>query len=324
MTDTDSLLIKSARSDVSDAIAEVFSGLDDEYNIRLGELRSDAFAQYDKAVEDGTDGFWTPYGLARTYEPARADENAVAVVMTVAETSGGPHPNDWLTTLNFDAKTGELLTLRDICAAGDRSLEEYINSRLAVIGGRLEFVSDFYEGWEETVSDLVLDDVWYFDDEGITIIVNRYIVAPYVYGPQFLTVPYGELTSLLKSEYMPPVHDDGEGTVLVSDSEPLGISSINRLVIDEAGKKFYFTTDGVVYDVRINHGWSSFETFEFFPGNDLYAVNRMTDDDCIFVSTYIPEILPDLMLTYVSGGVEQRFMIMESGEDGHVYLSPCD
>ena len=50
----------------------------------------------------------------------------------------------------------------------------------------------------------------------------------------------------------------------------------------------------------------------------------MTDDDCIFVSTYIPEILPDLMLTYVSGGVEQRFMIMESGEDGHVYLSPCD
>ncbi|MBO6010410.1 MAG: DUF3298 domain-containing protein [Oscillospiraceae bacterium] len=321
-----SILVKSSRSAVSDAIAAAFDELDDEFQLRVGDLRAYAVEQYDRAVEDGTDGFWNPCGLVRRFEPARVDENAVSVLMTESEYLGGAHDSPYVSALNFDTDTGEELTLRSVCAAGDHSLEDYINSRLAAIGARHELAEAFFEGWEDTLGTLVLDDVWYFDAEGITVICNTYLIAPYAAGDIRLTVPYAELTSLLDAKYFPPKHEEdlGGGELVVSDTEPADVTSTNRIVRDEGGKKFYFTTEGTLYNVRITLGTSNFETLEYVPVRDVYALSRMTPDDCIAVQTFIPEILPDLMISYVSGGEEKSFLISESGMDGSVYLIPQD
>ena len=172
----------------------------------------------------------------------------------------------------------------------------------------------------------MLDDVWYFDAEGITVICNTYLIAPYAAGDIRLTVPYAELTSLLDAKYFPPKHEEdlGGGELVVSDTEPADVTSTNRIVRDEGGKKFYFTTEGTLYNVRITLGTSNFETLEYVPVRDVYALSRMTPDDCIAVQTFIPEILPDLMISYVSGGEEKSFLISESGMDGSVYLIPQD
>ena len=321
-----SILVKSSRSAVSDAIAAAFAGLDDRFQLRVGDLRAYAVEQYDRAVEDGTDGFWNPCGLVRRFEPVRVDENAISVLMTESEYLGGAHDNPFVSALNFDTDTGELLSLRDVCAAGDHSLEDYIISRLAVIGARHELVDAFFEGWEDTLGTLVLDDIWYFDTDGITVICNTYLIAPYAAGDIRLTVPYAELTSLLDPKYFPPKHEEdaGGGELKVSDTEPADVTSTNRIVRDEGGKKFYFTTDDTLYNVRITLGTSNFETLEYVPVRDIYALSRMTPDDCIAVQTFIPEILPDLMISFVSGGVETRYLISESGMDGSVYLIPQD
>lgn len=315
----DSILIKSSNSDVSDAIASRLAELDDEYQLELGKIRISAEEFYEEAVSSGTTTMWNKYTLNRIYEPVRMDENAISVIVTISEYLGGAHPTSVLTTCNFDPDTGAVLSLRDVCKAGDRSLEEYINSRLPAIAARDEAAPLFFEGWEDTLSTLVLDKIWYFDETGITVICNQYLIAPYVAGIQYLTVPYAELNSLLDPKYMPAEEADEGGTVSVSGREPTDTSS-TRVVLSEIGERFYFTADATVSNVRLTIGTSDFETFEFTPTHVIYALNRMTPSDSIAVTAYIPEILPDLMLSYTSGGEKYEYLIGQSGYDGSVFL----
>ena len=318
-TGCDSILIKSSNSDVSDAIAAKLAELDDEYQLELGKIRISAAEYYEEAVNSGTTAMWNKYTLDRIYEPVRVDENAISVIVTISEYLGGAHPASVLTTCNFDPDTGAALSLRDVCKAGDRSLEEYINSRLPAIAARDEAAPSFFEGWEETLSTLVLDKIWYFDETGITVICNQYLIAPYVASIQYLTVPYAELNSLLDPKYMPAEESDEGGTIYVSGREPTDTSS-TRVVLSEFGERFYFTTDATVSNVRLTRGMSNFETLEFTPTSVVYALNRMTPSDSIAVTAYLPEILPDLMLSYTSGGAEYEFFICQSGYDGSVFL----
>ncbi len=315
----DSILIKSSDSAVSDAIAAKLAELDDEYQLELGKLRSDAAEYYQEAVDSGTTAMWLKYGLDRNFEPVRMDENAISVVMTYSEYLGGAHPTDMLSTYNFDPDTGALLSLRDVCKAGDHSLEDYINSRLPAIAARDEQAPAFFDGWEETLSKLVLDKIWYFGETGITVICNQYLIAPYASGIQYVTVPYAELNSLLDAKYMPVAEEEASGIVYVSGREPTDTNS-TRVVLAEGGERFYFTTDGTVLNVRLTSGAANFETGEFIPVTDIYALNRMTPADSIAVTAYIPEIIPDLMLSYTTGGVEVQYLIGQSGYDGSVVL----
>lgn len=319
----DNVLIKSSNSVVSDAVASVLAEYDDDFEIELANVRSQAESRFQEAVDSGTDGMWTHYGLYRYFEPVRVDENAVSVILTMSEFLGGAHPSNMLKTLNFDSNTGTLLTLRDVCSSGDHSLEEYINSRLPAIAARDPSASAFYDTYEDTLSKLVLDGIWFFDNDGITVICNEYVIAPYVAGIQYITVPYAELTSLLDPKYLPPEIDSetSGASITVIGGDPDSSYSSMRVVRSDAGEHFFLTTDKPIYNVRLTFGTTDADFTQYVPVRDIYAANRMTPDDCLAIASYIPEIIPDLMLSYVSGGQTFEFFICQSGMDGSVYLS---
>lgn len=104
--------------------------------------------------------------------------------------AGGAHPMDSFLTLNYDGRSGELLTLNDIFKPGyDYKLSNLILNKLDKDVLFNKFTID-------------LPTQFIFKEAGVEFIYNRYEVAPYSAGPQYALVTYENLKELLKEEYL--------------------------------------------------------------------------------------------------------------------------
>lgn len=103
--------------------------------------------------------------------------------------TGGVYPMDSFTTLNFDARNGRLLELTDVMKSGfEAKLQQLILFKLDK-----EILFD--------KNNVDLPTEFIFHEIGIEFIYNRYVLASYTEGPQFVMISYNDLEDLLKSEY---------------------------------------------------------------------------------------------------------------------------
>jgi len=108
---------------------------------------------------------------------------------------GAAHPYHYSLTLNFDLEQGKKLSMDELFPADSDYLAALSRYCIAELSKRdIGFYGGFQQGAEPTPENY---RNWNITSNGILITFDEYQVAPYVVGPQTVTVPYGELTTLI-------------------------------------------------------------------------------------------------------------------------------
>lgn len=181
--------------DAAAAIKQEFDSDEEAFYIRGDELETEAKAYF----TEGTGEVIVPYANEVKYTDKKADGRIISFERSNYSNLGGVHGNTYVSGLNFDTRTGARLTLDDIAEDKESFLaaaKEYVLSLCE---------SDAYKnrlmpGYEDYLNDILQDDLWYLDEEGITFIANTDTLAAYAEGTLQFTVPYENLNGL-KAEY---------------------------------------------------------------------------------------------------------------------------
>jgi hypothetical protein len=168
---------------IDEAAIDFFSGWAES----RAELPEDAPAAYARWVDE------------RRMEVIHADHQVLSVELGLYAFTGGAHPNTFIELASFDLATSKPLELADLVADG-------ADARLAALGERqFRKAREIPEG--ESLEEA---GFWFEDDrfelsgnfavtaEGLAFVFNPYEVAPYVFGPTRITLPWKELRGLLR------------------------------------------------------------------------------------------------------------------------------
>ncbi len=139
------------------------------------------------------------YALSRESEVVRVDAQVISLRMFTYEYWGGVHPSYTYIGVTFDAQTGDVLALSDLIDDFDAfrtQANDYILTQL-----NSAYSSELFYDYEDTVSAMWDDPVWYLDAAGITIVFNIYEIGPYAMGATFITLPYETFGDYIQDSY---------------------------------------------------------------------------------------------------------------------------
>lgn len=138
------------------------------------------------------------YSIYMGYGQGRIGESSISFTTAGEDFTGGAHPSHMLGGITFDSVSGEILTLNDIFTDKEMAVE-FINEQILEQAEKMD-QTIFFEGYQDSVKDILTEDTWWFSDEGFTVAANEYLIAPYVAGSFQFTIPYEDFT-YLKEEY---------------------------------------------------------------------------------------------------------------------------
>lgn len=108
---------------------------------------------------------------------------------------GAAHPYHYSLTLNYDLEQGKKLSIEELFPTESDFLGALSRYCIAELSKRdIGFYGGFQQGAEPTPENY---RNWNITSSGIMITFDEYQVAPYVAGPQTVTMPYSQLNSLI-------------------------------------------------------------------------------------------------------------------------------
>lgn len=133
---------------------------------------------------------WEDY----TYgEVAGGHKDVISYLVTKYAYTGGAHGMTALTSLNFDRKTGTLLTEGDFFTDGyEEKLSGLLTSHLEESLGENVDTSMLF------VKEISPNGNFKVSADGVTYIYNQYEIGPYALGAIKVTVPWNELEGLIR------------------------------------------------------------------------------------------------------------------------------
>jgi|GEM_PF-363318 len=273
--------------------------------------------------KDGNGDSFVPYMLQRRAGVPRGDDRVLSVVFDETTFLGGVHPYTGRSARNFDTRTGAELKLEDLAEdpaafldrCADRLWEE---SR----GGEntLMAMAGYYDGYEDTLPELLRDGNWYFNEAGLVVIANPYEIAPYAAGRIECTLPYDWLRWQIKEEYLPP-EQPAEGRIT---GEILPQPGKADVMLDDGtqgqGACVFLTAEGDVRDVRLTrvsyNNWNN----TFTENGTFWVASGLAAGETLLLRTWIGDVIPTLKLSCVSAGQKREVYISQSGKDGSLVL----
>ena len=253
------------------------------------------------------EGGLTPLGCHRWFTVPRIDDSVLSLKFYDYLSMADGQEKIAYKCYNFDARTGELLTL-DSLSDDSEAMKALISSNIQESEGR-EFDIAFTEG------------NWYFSNRVLHIVTESEVLddkVPNVNGTWEYSVSYPELAEHLKSEYIPAeITDTADFTVV--PAEALSESSkeiIDMLKFHDEGQALYLVVDGQANNVcisRVDY------TDHFYVTERLWFCSVM-EDCALQLVTDIPEGMPELKLSYTDAEGEHELYLSQSGEDGSLLL----
>ena len=111
--------------------------------------------------------------------------------------NGAAHPNPYTITINYDLSGGKPLALADLFEPGSAYLEKLSSlAKTSLEEREMLYFEDGVQPNEENFR------TWVISEDGLTLIFDVYQVAPYVAGPQRVTIPFDELGDILNQEIL--------------------------------------------------------------------------------------------------------------------------
>lgn len=300
---------------INEAIRAENEALFADIEAMASELSSEYMAESDET-----------YSIDRNSYVARLDSTVLSLVFTDVSFTGGVHPNSYRRALNFSTRNGKNIVLSDITDDTQRFIDtvaSYINQS----GSTDELNDMYYEGWQDSIKDEIKDSNWYFSNDGITIIINEYIIAPHAAGIIEFTIPYSELSGIINNKFVPTALNGNK----LAKTEVFGISQYSdnssaklpsaKVTIDENGEQVLLTANSDVYNVRLTQVYYNETDNSFHELQQYFAANKLSAGSNILAETYIPDVMPNLRLSYkLPDGTAQERFIMQSGKDGSLML----
>ena len=167
----------------------------------IEEDKKAAQSAYDDLSEEEKES-WTGYGYGATYKQMYGSASILSIACDSYEWLGSPHPNNWRSSYCFDVPTGKLLTLADIFtdkAKAGGIVDQHILDTITAD----PYKDYLMEGYEDYVSDILREDVFYLNDKGLVVICNPYMVTAHAGGIIEVEVPYEDLKGVMSETYMP-------------------------------------------------------------------------------------------------------------------------
>ena len=126
----------------------------------------------------------------------------VTVVLNTSSYLGGAHGSSSQQYYNFDLEKQKLVKLDEVLAPNQlASLENQAHEAFKtwVIESKLaNDVSEYEQAWK-----FKLSDNYYLSQQGLILQYGEYEIGPYVVGLPRLTIPYDQLQTILKKQYLP-------------------------------------------------------------------------------------------------------------------------
>lgn len=126
------------------------------------------------------------------------------VVLNSSSYLGGAHGSSSQHYYNFDLKNKKQMKLDDILAPNQKAIlqnKAHEVFKIWVIDSKLaDNLEEYEQVWKFTLS-----DNFYLSTQGLVLQYGEYEIGPYVVGLPRLTIPYDQLQTVLKKEYLPPV-----------------------------------------------------------------------------------------------------------------------
>ena len=195
---------------------------------------------------------WTAYVEELTIGTIYQTDGLLSILGNGYVERGGVHPSTYSKTWNFDLTTGEFITFDTLLGEENplaQTLKDAITSAITNEIDEQGLAQDYFEGYESSISDLSDNASFYFQDSGMIVTFDVYVLAPYAYGPQTFALSYDKFYYAL-SEHMQSLFDLPQDTVIVSDYLTTQVlwSWFNMSMPPVASETPEFTTeDGVPY-----------------------------------------------------------------------------
>ena len=324
---------------VAQEVNEVLATIEEAFYSGQNYGLKQEFFGYNTMLESAEDNFtyvreYQAEGMPLEFSDAlsaqiqRLDENILSIRYSDANFTGGAHGNYSQFAYTFDMSTGQVLTLDRLSSDYD-ALADFLVQSMLEQAERDEdgyysekLVDDFLPagGREEAFRNLLRDDSWYFDLEGIVFVSNLYELGPYAAGIVEFHIPYEKLQGYLDDRFLYPPERSGKGKVtvdLLSELDGGELEIVDRVIVHEDGEDLCFVVEGEIYDVSIA---TVYYSDRFYENTQLWWANVLSDC-ALQLKVVVPEGLPDLRITYYTADGERHGMLLsQSGVDGSYIL----
>lgn len=312
MVNSDDLSVdRNIRYDMETAMVDIRAMADE-----ILESMKYADANGEPLVSDG----FVDYVL----NPQRTDERVISFSGHVTSFANGAlHPTTVMKGMNYDGTAGLRLTLWDVLQADekDQVVKEMVLSKLADMDsdGSLGLFPEYPDAVE---SHFIPEDEnsksWYLNRDGMVVFFSAYELAPYATGAVEVTLTYAELEGILKEEFLPventaaadgdfvayPAEDGSPNYVAVKDWDCAGVD---------------LATTGNVRDVVVELV-TSYDGENYTTLGTLFTASFLEGGKTVRLMVDLPDVIPNLRLTYTGANGTQVRYITQSGEDGSILL----
>lgn len=153
---------------------------------------------YEQDKNDETKRRWYEYHYTIDTKTKTGRDNVVVYLINMDYYEGGAHGIEQQLVMNFDALSGQQLTLKDVFVPGyEAKLTELLLEKLMEIAD-VKTMDELKAKDYLFSMDMFPSENFILDSDEITFIYNAYEIAPYAMGRTEISVSYSEVKDLLK------------------------------------------------------------------------------------------------------------------------------
>ena len=193
-------------SDAQKAIQKDLEQVVADFHKDSNKQEEDAQTYYQEFLKGGgKKEAFTPYTFELTCKPLRADNNVVSILFYSYAYCGGAHGSLATFARNYDAKTGKVLTMKDLGeGVGSLAIDNVVKFVDAIQDHGDAFFFDKVKADDESVQSMLADGNFYLSQDGLVLIDGQYLLQPYAAGIVEFTTSYDDLRGKLNDEYTLP------------------------------------------------------------------------------------------------------------------------
>ena len=146
-----------------------------------------------------------------------------------------------------------------------------------------------------------------------------YEIAPYSSGTITATIPYEDLNSILREQYLPEELPEATGSMYAEaflEDDVERFTFLAEVELDTDGTEILLHPDATVTDVRIETGVWYADGSRYIPVSTVFAADSIGLGNGIVITADLSEGAPVLRLVYSSGGQEvSAFIVYDEAGD---------
>jgi len=273
---------------------------------------------------------WTPYGYEISYLPTRVDELVLSLRGSHSSTADSAYPTTSITSANYDLVTGKLLHLGDILTEENTAVTKLTNALIKQLDA-IATSKNLYSDYAQTIqarfkSDLNQFNAWYFTKTGLSFYFSPYDIAPNASGTIEVTVPFTELTNVLRDAYFPTEQATIDGKLSAqwfNSADTETITHFAELITHPDAERVLLTTDTILYDLTIEQGHWDIASNRFVADATVFTASCLAQGDALVLRAELPDSTPALRVQFTANGIPQNYYITQNHSTNAIILSPA-